>query len=146
MPYPYAIEWKSKLEHSSLRMFDTAKLPFTEKIVRFGDDAHHKIMPSCHQSIFCRRNLLVSNPFDLRYKIAADYNFFFQLKQRKVEFQYIQLVVAIYDATDGISSRNVWRTQKEMMTIERNCLFIYFIRIGLLGLKLCIKKVLIVLR
>lgn len=29
MPYPYAIEWKSKLEHSSLRMFDTAKLPFT---------------------------------------------------------------------------------------------------------------------
>lgn len=23
--------------------------------------------------------------------------------------------------------------QKEMMTIERNCLFIYFIRIGLLG-------------
>ena len=116
-----------------------------EKIVRFGDDAHHKIMPSCHQSIFCRRNLLVSNPFDLRYKIAADYNFFFQLKQRKVEFQYIQLVVAIYDATDGISSRNVWRTQKEMMTIERNCLFIYFIRIGLLGLKLCIKKVLIVL-
>lgn len=94
---------------------------------------------------FCRRNLLVSNPFDLRYKIAADYNFFFQLKQRKVEFQYIQLVVAIYDATDGISSRNVWRTQKEMMTIERNCLFIYFIRIGLLGLKLCIKKVLIVL-
>lgn len=116
-----------------------------EKIVRFGDDTYHKIMPSCHQSIFCRRNLLVSNPFDLRYKIAADYNFFFQLKQRKVEFQYIQLVVAIYDATDGISSRNVWRTQKEMMTIERNCLFIYFIRIGLLGLKLCIKKVLIVL-
>lgn len=53
--------------------------------------------------------------------------------------------MAIYDATDGISSRNVWRTQKEMMTIERNCLFIYFIRIGLLGLKLCIKKVLIVL-
>ena len=116
-----------------------------QKIVKFGDDPHHKIMPSCHQSIFCRRNLLVSNPFDLRYKIAADYNFFFQLKQRKVEFQYIQLVVAIYDATDGISSRNVWRTQKEMMTIERNCLFIYFIRIGLLGLKLCIKKVLIVL-
>ena len=99
-----------------------------QKIVKFGDDPHHKIMPSCHQSIFCRRNLLVSNPFDLRYKIAADYNFFFQLKQRKVEFQYIQLVVAIYDATDGISSRNVWRTQKEMMTIERNCLFIYFIR------------------
>lgn len=116
-----------------------------QKIVRFCDDTHHKIMPSCHQSIFCRRNLLVRNPFDLKYKIAADYNLFFQLKQMEVAFQYIPLVVAIYDATDGISSRNVWRAQKEMITIERNCLFIYFIRIGLLGLKLCIKKVLIVL-
>lgn len=115
-----------------------------QKIVRFGDDPHHKIMPSCHQSIFCRRNLLVKKPFDLKYKIAADYNLFFQLRQMNVGFQYIQIVIAVYDATDGISSRNEWSTQKEMLEIESQSL-VYFMRVCLLGIKLCVKKVLIIL-
>lgn len=115
-----------------------------QKIVKFGDDPHHKIMPSCHQSIFCRRILLARILFDLRYKIAADYNFFFQLRQMDIEFQYVQLVVAVYDAANGISSRNEWSTQKEMLKIESRSL-VYFIRVCLLGLKLFVKKVLIIL-
>ena len=74
-----------------------------------------KIMPSCHQSIFCRRILLARILFDLRYKIAADYNLFFQLRQMDIEFQYVQLVVAVYDAANGISSRNEWSTQKKCL-------------------------------
>ena len=115
-----------------------------QKIVKFGDDPHHKIMPSCHQSIFCRRILLARILFDLRYKIAADYNLFFQLRQMDIEFQYVQLVVAVYDAANGISSRNEWSTQKEMLKIESRSL-VYFIRVCLLGLKLCVKIVLIIL-
>ena len=116
-----------------------------QKIVKFGDDPHHKIMPSCHQSIFCRRILLARILFDLRYKIAADYNLFFQLRQMDIEFQYVQLVVAVYDAANGISSRNEWSTQKEMLKIESLSL-VYFIRVCLLGLKLFVKKVLIILK
>jgi glycosyl transferase family protein len=116
-----------------------------QRIVKFGDDPHHKIMPSCHQSIFCRKKLLDRNLFDLRYKIAADYNLFFQLRQMDIEFQYVPLVVAVYDATNGISSRNEWSTHKEMLKIESRSL-VYFIRVCLLGLKLCIKKILIILK
>lgn len=61
-----------------------------------------------------------------------------------IEFQYVQLVVAVYDAANGISSRNEWSTQKEMLKIESRSL-VYFIRVCLLGLKLCVKKVLIIL-
>lgn len=56
-----------------------------------------------------------------------------------IEFQYVQLVVAVYDAANGISSRNEWSTQKEMLKIESRSL-VYFIRVCLLGLKLCVKK------
>lgn len=115
-----------------------------QKYVKYGDEPRHKIMPSCHQSIFCRRNLLSENPFDLKYKIAADYNFFFQLKQMNVKIQYAKLIISVYDATTGISSKNEWRTKKEMFKIENEGL-IYYIKLCLLGLKLCIKKVLMIL-
>lgn len=62
-----------------------------------------------------------------------------------IEFQYVQLVVAVYDAANGISSRNEWSTQKEMLKIESLSL-VYFIRVCLLGLKLFVKKVLIILK
>ena len=74
-----------------------------------------------------------------------DYNLFFQLRQMDIEFQYVQLVVAVYDAANGISSRNEWSTQKEMLKIESLSL-VYFIRVCLLGLKLFVKKVLIILK
>lgn len=115
-----------------------------QKIVRYGDDSHHKIMPSCHQSIFCRRGILIKNSFDLKYEIAADYNLFFQLKQKRIKFQYIPLIVAVYDAADGISSKNEWSTQKEMLKIENKHLE-YFLKVYLLAFKLLIKKVLIIL-
>lgn len=114
-------------------------------VVRYGDDCPHKIMPSCHQSIFCRRSLLIKYPFDLKYKIAADYNFFYQLSKTDVGRKYVDIVVSAYDALDGISSRNEWTTRKEMLKIE-NQTVLFYIKSSILCAKLVVKRILIMLR
>ena len=77
------------------------------KIVKYGDSTLHKIMPSCHQSIFTKRQLLLVYPFDLNYKIAADFDFFYKLWKLGLRYRYVNTIVAIYDATDGISGRHI---------------------------------------
>lgn len=114
----------------------------SRKVVRYGVDPHHKVMPSCHQSIFCKRELLLKYLFDLSFKIAADYNFFYQIYEANVQRKYVNIIVSIYDAMDGISSRHEWVTRKEMLKIEnRSC--IYYVKSLFLYIKLTIKKILI---
>lgn len=92
-----------------------------------------KILPFCHQAAFAKRDLLAENPFDLTYKVVADYDQFFRLLTKGVIFHYTDIAVCIYDPT-GFSSRNVLRMYKEVATITRavhspsyygSCLVIY---------------------
>lgn len=115
------------------------------KVMRYGVDPHHKVMPSCHQSIFCKRSLLLKYPFDLTFKIAADYNFFYQLYKANVQRKYVNIIVSVYDAMNGISSRHEWIARKEMLKIE-NGSCIYYVKSLFLYIKLTIKKFLIFLK
>lgn len=63
----------------------------------------HKYMPSCHQSIFVRREILQKYPFDPKYKIAADLDSFKRMKDNNVVFDYVPIIVAKYDSSGGIS-------------------------------------------
>ncbi|MCE8617790.1 glycosyltransferase [Bacteroides fragilis] len=65
-------------------------------------------MPFCHQSTLVRCDILKSHPFDLKYKITADYNLFqsVYIKAPNVFF-YFPDVISIYDAIYGISSINI---------------------------------------
>lgn len=116
-----------------------------QTVVRYGDNPCHKVMPSCHQSIFCRRSFLVKYPFDLKYKTAADYNFFFQLRKIDIDRKYVDIVVSAYDALDGISSRNEWTTRKDILKIE-NQTVLFYIKSSILYVKLVVKCFLIMLR
>lgn len=64
-----------------------------------------KIIPYCHQSVIIKRTLLTEALFDLKYKIAADYNQYFRLKAKDVKFKSINEIISIYDS-DGFSSLN----------------------------------------
>lgn len=70
-------------------------------------------LPFCHQSTFVRTSLMKHTPFDLSYKVAADYNFFYTLYKNGREFQYCNIPIAIYDAI-GFSTNKVLETYIEV--------------------------------
>ena len=92
----------------------------TEKeiLVEYKSSSMHNVMPSCHQSIFCRRQVLLDFPFNLKYKIAADYDFFNRIKKAGWKYKFVNCIVAVYDATDGISSKSILKTRKEIYKIK----------------------------
>lgn len=85
--------------------------------VKYGDRSIHRIMPSCHQSIFCKSDVLKSYPFNLKYKLAADLDFFNNLKNNNHKYKYINTIVSVYDASEGISSINKEKLKTEVKTI-----------------------------
>lgn len=79
----------------------------------------HKIMPSCHQSIFVRRDILVSTPFNLNFKICADCDSFVRIRKAGYIFKYNPIFVARYDAVgEGISRNTGDRYMKEILTLR----------------------------
>lgn len=79
----------------------------------------HKIMPSCHQSIFVRRDVLVSTPFNIDFKICADCDSFVRIRKAGVIFKYNPLLVARYDTTgEGISRTTGNCYMKEILSIR----------------------------
>lgn len=76
----------------------------------------HKYMPSCHQSIFVRRELLLRNPFQLRFRIVADVYSFKCFREQNVQFKYIPEIVARYDISEGIS-QNPEKYMKELFLV-----------------------------
>lgn len=66
-----------------------------------------------HQSLFIKRYLLMKYPFDLNFKIVADWVQLFNiLKYDKPNLKYVNQTVCIYDTT-GISSRLDAERKKE---------------------------------
>jgi glycosyltransferase involved in cell wall biosynthesis len=68
----------------------------------------HKIiegMVFCHQSVFIKRELLILEPFNLNFKIVADYHQMLSLYFNKYKFQYVPLTISKIDI-GGISYSN----------------------------------------
>jgi glycosyltransferase involved in cell wall biosynthesis len=62
----------------------------------------------CHQSSFCRKKLLIENPFDEKYKLSSDFKFIKISFLRGCRFKQVDFPIAIFDLT-GVSNtrRNV---------------------------------------
>lgn len=57
----------------------------------------------CHQSIFAKRELLLNNPFECKYKYCADRHWLYTCVSNKVSIKHIDEVIGDYDVT-GVSS------------------------------------------
>lgn len=91
-----------------------------------------KTIPYCHQSVLIKRKILINCLFDLSYKIAADYNQYYDLKRLKATFKYINEIISIYD-TNGFSFQNYKQMLKEYIKIslKNNTFFFTKIKIRL---------------
>lgn len=61
-------------------------------------------MPFSHQSVFVRTDILKKKLFNTKYKIAADFDFFYKLFKNKKKFQYLNYFVSKI-AIGGISDK-----------------------------------------
>lgn len=77
----------------------------------------HKLMPACHQSIFVRTEVLLKYRFNTDYKISADVDSFKRMKKDGITFYYVPIIVARYDASDGISQNSI-RYYRELYSIK----------------------------
>ena len=49
-----------------------------------------------HQASFVRRSLALSNPFNLKFRICSDYNFFVECYQKGKKFEYLNRIIAVF--------------------------------------------------
>lgn len=99
-------------------------------------------MPFNHQSTFVKTIYAKQYPFNLKYRIAGDYNFFFNLYKLGRKFRYVSLPVANY-TMDGISQKNVIKTFKEIKEIQNKEKNVnYYIGLSYLRIKLLLAKIL----
>ena len=82
-------------------------LPFFENKSKF------KPMGVSHQSIVLSMKELGNIRFDLKYKIAADYDMIKRVYEVNPKFVYADIPISIIDATDGLSANNRRRQRDE---------------------------------
>jgi glycosyltransferase involved in cell wall biosynthesis len=74
-----------------------------------------KRMPFCHQAVFVRRRFLLEYPFDLKYRVSADYHFFVNLNLiSSINEIYYSNIICFYDI-EGVSTGT--RLAKENLQI-----------------------------
>lgn len=71
-----------------------------------------------HQCTFVQTSIALRYPFDLKYKLAADYNMIMTIYKNHGTFQKITLPIAYFDM-DGISMKNKKRHDQEIFSIDR---------------------------
>lgn len=70
----------------------------------------------CHQSAFVRRKWLIKQPFDIRYKLSADFKFFKRMYLSERHFLKVDMPVSIFDKK-GISNTQRNRGLRENIEI-----------------------------
>ena len=77
----------------------------------------NRAMPFCHQSSFVKKEII--KEFDLKYKICADYYFFYSLFcDNPQSFCYKSVPISVYDNSHGLSIDNQRQHRKENLEIR----------------------------
>lgn len=75
-------------------------------------------MAFCHQSAFIRREVLIAHPYNLDYRLAADYEFFYYCFSSGKVMCDMDFPVAVFESEKGVSSNNRLRMNREYARIN----------------------------
>jgi hypothetical protein len=82
----------------------------------------------CHQSVFIKRNLLLQIPFDIKFKIVADYKQILSLYCDGYDFKNLEMPISKI-SIDGVSYSNnktIIETIKVIYAISPKSLSIFY--------------------
>lgn len=71
-------------------------------------------IPFCHQSVFTRSDIIKKNPFDILFKVVADYNMFRHLYFDGIKFMEVPHIISCYSPDGGFSRKRMVLKEKEM--------------------------------
>lgn len=80
-------------------------------VVRYG---YENCFPACHQAIFTRSTELKNHPFDIKYRIIADYAFYYHLYKRNSNYKRTNYIVADYN-NNGLSRNSFHKLTYEYL-------------------------------
>lgn len=75
-------------------------------------------MPFSHQAAFAKADIAKKNKFNLKYKIAADTEFFLRLNREGYLLKHVSVIVCSYDASVGISMNSEVKHAKEFVDMQ----------------------------
>lgn len=78
----------------------------------------NKYMPLFHPATIVKKVLLDQYKFDEKYRIAADYKLLYTLYKAKYSFKKIDVIVAVFNAVDGVSNTNIKASIKESFKVR----------------------------
>jgi glycosyltransferase involved in cell wall biosynthesis len=81
-------------------------------VARAQESKKDVYQPSFHQAIFTRTSEMKKNAFDTKYRIIADFAFFYDLYQRNHKWHYTNSIICNYDYT-GLSAKSRKLIMKE---------------------------------
>lgn len=101
-------------------------------------------MPIGHLSSFVRAELMKSNMFDRRFKIVADYNFFYYQWIASRRFLHVNVIISDFEASQGVSSNTAHKflTMRETAIINGSYATArYYKAVAIVWIKLMVKCV-----
>ena len=103
-------------------------------------------MPVFHPSTFVRTSLQRALPFDLRYRLASDHDFFYRCTRLNKIYYYVPVILSIFNIGDGASVRYQHINMMEHYFIhggKKNSIKFYcnFIKISLSRFRYVLSKI-----
>lgn len=74
----------------------------------------------CHQSAFTRCELLKQTPYDLEYRLSADFDFYKKIYKKRITFTHINIPLVVYDMTGLSNSQRAKGLTENLKVVLRN--------------------------
>lgn len=93
--------------------------PGFSRIQKAERPGYWRSMPFVHQSFYCKRSLLSEHPFQLQYKVCADYDFYRWLIAQGKKLEVVDQTLSVV-SSGGKSDKSRTKATMEKLNISRS--------------------------